>query len=83
MTGLTSALLAAWMMAGAGMTPAEAIIAASLNAARHLQMDDQIGRIAPGFHADLISVSADPLENISELRDVGFVMAAGMVHKAP
>jgi len=71
------------LMVEAGMTPAEAIIAATLNAARHLQMEDEIGRIAPGFHADLIAVSASPLENISELRDVDFVMAAGMIHKAP
>lgn len=71
------------LMVQAGMTPAEAIIAATLNAAEHLQMENEIGRIAPGFHADIIAVSGNPLENISELRDVDFVMAAGVIHKAP
>lgn len=71
------------LMVEAGMSPAEAIIAATLNAARHLQMETEIGRIAPGFHADIIAVDGNPLENVSELRDVDFVMAAGMVHKAP
>lgn len=71
------------LMVEAGMSPAEAIIAATLNAARHLQMEGEIGRIAPGFHADIIAVDGNPLENVSELRDVDFVMAAGMVHKAP
>ncbi|MGY6531196.1 amidohydrolase family protein [Glycocaulis sp.] len=71
------------LMVQAGMTPAEAIIAATLNAAEHLQLENEIGRIAPGFHADIIAVSGNPLENISELRDVDFVMAAGVIHKAP
>ncbi|AZU03655.1 amidohydrolase [Glycocaulis alkaliphilus] len=71
------------LMVEAGMTPEQAIIAATINGARHLQMEGEIGRIAPGFHADIIAVSGNPLENISELRDVDFVMAAGMVHKAP
>ena len=71
------------LMVEAGMTPAQAIIAATINGARHLQMENEIGRIAPGFHADIIAVSGNPLENISELRDVDFVMAAGMVHKTP
>lgn len=71
------------LMVEAGMTPQQAIIAATINGARHLQMENEIGRIAPGFHADIIAVSGNPLENISELRDVDFVMAAGVIHKAP
>lgn len=71
------------LMVEAGMAPEQAIIAATINGARHLQMENEIGRIAPGFHADIIAVSGNPLENVSELRDVDFVMAAGMVHKAP
>lgn len=71
------------LMVQAGMSPAEALIAATLNAAEHLQLENEIGRIAPGFHADIIAVSGNPLENISELWNVDFVMAAGVIHKAP
>ncbi|WP_429912695.1 amidohydrolase family protein [Glycocaulis sp.] len=71
------------LMVEAGMTPEQAIIAATINGARHLQMEGEIGRIAPGFHADIIAVDGNPLENISQLRDVDFVMAAGVIHKAP
>ena len=71
------------LMVEAGMTPAQAIIAATINGARHLQMENEIGRIAPGFHADIIAVDGNPLENISELREVDFVMGGGVIHKAP
>ncbi|MGJ3231391.1 MAG: amidohydrolase family protein [Oceanicaulis sp.] len=63
----------------AGMTPMEAIATATTIGARHVQMEDRIGRIAPGFYADLVAVDGDPLEDISELRDVDFVMKGGDV----
>jgi imidazolonepropionase-like amidohydrolase len=65
----------------AGMTPAEAIATATTIGARHVQLEDQIGRIAPGFAADIVAVNGDPLADISELLDVDFVMARGVVHK--
>ncbi|MFW6413288.1 MAG: amidohydrolase family protein [Oceanicaulis sp.] len=65
----------------AGMTPMEAIASATTIGARHVQLEDRIGRIAPGFAADIVAVDGDPLANISELRDVDFVMARGNVVK--
>ena len=65
----------------AGMTPMQALASATTIGARHVQLEDTIGRIAPGFAADLVATHGDPLANISELRDVDFVMARGRVHK--
>jgi len=61
------------------MTPMEAIASATTVGARHVQMEDQIGRIAPGFYADIVAVDGDPLETIAELSDMGFVMKGGDV----
>lgn len=66
-------------MVGAGMTPADAIKAATLNAARLLGVADETGAIAPGLSADIIAVDGDPLEDVTELERVRFVMAQGVV----
>jgi imidazolonepropionase-like amidohydrolase len=63
----------------AGMTPMEAIASATTVGARHVRLEEEIGRIAPGFSADIVAVDGDPLANISELTDVDFVMARGTV----
>ena len=60
-----------------GMTPAEAIASATTAAARLLDMEGQIGRIAPGYSADLIAVAGDPLQNVRALEKVDFVMVRG------
>ena len=65
----------------AGMTPAEAIATATTIGARHVRLEDEIGRIAPGFAADIVAVNGDPLADIAELLDVDFVMARGIVRK--
>jgi imidazolonepropionase-like amidohydrolase len=67
------------LMVDAGFTPIAAIQAATVAAAAHLEMDDEIGRLAPGFSADLIAVDGDPTADVSELRSVDFVMARGRV----
>ncbi|MCC5994839.1 MAG: amidohydrolase family protein [Oceanicaulis sp.] len=67
----------------AGMTPAQALRTATITAARHLGLEDETGRIAPGLSADIIALDADPLADISAVWQVGFVMARGQVHKAP
>jgi imidazolonepropionase-like amidohydrolase len=63
----------------AGLTPAEAIAAATTGAARLLGLDSEVGRIAPGLSADLIAVDGDPLADVRLLQHVGFVMVRGRV----
>ena len=61
----------------AGMTPAEAIASATTGAARLLGMEKEVGRIAPGYSADLIAVSGDPLQDVRVLEHVDYVMVRG------
>jgi imidazolonepropionase-like amidohydrolase len=64
-----------------GLTPARAIRSATSDAAELLGRSKEIGRIAPGYYADLIAVAADPLEDVKALEKVGFVMKGGKVFK--
>jgi imidazolonepropionase-like amidohydrolase len=65
-----------------GMTPMDALAAATVNAADLIGDSQDIGTIAPGKFADVIAVSGDPLKDITELERVAFVMKGGMVYKA-
>lgn len=67
------------LMVEAGMTPAAAIRAATVDAAEALGRSDRFGRVAPGMAADLIAVDGDPLADVRELEDVDFVMKSGRV----
>jgi imidazolonepropionase-like amidohydrolase len=62
-----------------GMTPAQAIQTATKVAAEMMGWQDQIGAIEKGKFADIIAVSADPLNDITELERVEFVMKGGQV----
>ncbi len=64
-----------------GMTPAQALRAATSDAADLLGRAKDIGSIAPGKYADVIAVSADPLADVRALENVGFVMKGGVVYK--
>lgn len=64
-----------------GMTPMQAIQAATHNAADLLGHSDELGSIKPGKFADIIAVPGDPLQNIRLLEDVPFVMKDGTVYK--
>lgn len=64
-----------------GMTPAQAIRSATSLAAEALGKEKSLGRIAPGYAADLIAVEGDPLADVSVLENVSFVMKEGKVYK--
>lgn len=68
------------LMVKAGMTPGQAIRAATISAA-DLIGRPTIGAIAPGMDADIIAVSANPLDDVTRLEKVDFVMRHGDVHK--
>jgi imidazolonepropionase-like amidohydrolase len=64
-----------------GMTPMQAIQAATSSAADLLGWSDRVGALQTGHYADLVGVSGDPLANIGELEHVSFVMKGGVVYK--
>jgi imidazolonepropionase-like amidohydrolase len=71
------------LMVKNGMPPAEAIKAATVNAADLLGLAAEIGTIEPGKSADIIAVRGDPLTDVTVLKQVGFVMARGEVVQGP
>src|SRR5260370_38782488 len=64
-----------------GMTPAQAIRAATSSAADLIGRAKDVGTIEPGKYADIIAVTADPLTDVRALENVGFVMKGGEVFK--
>ena len=64
-----------------GMTPMQAVQAATVNAADLLGMTGKVGQVAPGYYADLVAVSGDPMKDVAQLEHVGFVMKGGAVEK--
>lgn len=64
-----------------GMTPMQAIQAATVNAADLLGWSDRVGSVQPGRYADIIAVNGDPLTDIRELERVSFVMKGGVVYR--
>jgi imidazolonepropionase-like amidohydrolase len=66
----------------AGMTPIEAIMAATLNGARLLGIDASYGTVARGKVADLVVLSADPLQDIRNTRKIVYIIKGGYVHKS-
>lgn len=70
------------MMVRAGMAPAQALKAATVNAAEALGRSASIGTIEPGKDADIIAVTGSPIEDVTRMEKVDFVMRHGVVHKA-
>src|ERR1035437_5120386 len=64
-----------------GDTPMNAILSGTSVAAESLRMADRIGSVAEGMQADLVAVQGDPLEDITAVRRVVFVMKGGRVYK--
>ena len=69
------------LMVNAGMTPTAAIHAATIAAADLLGRSAEIGTIEKGKDADIIAVTGSPLDDVTRLENVGFVMRRGVVHK--
>lgn len=69
------------LLVRAGLTPLEAIQAATNVAADHLRIADRAGHLAPGMPADIVAVRADPLEDVTALEHMAFVMKAGVVYR--
>ncbi|WP_269714454.1 metal-dependent hydrolase family protein [Caulobacter sp. NIBR2454] len=68
------------LLVKAGLTPLEAIQTATVNAAAHFKMSNEIGSLAAGKAGDLIAVKGDPLKDVTELTRVSFVMKGGVAY---
>lgn len=66
-----------------GLTPAQALRSATADAAAVIGRGEDLGRLAPGFRADLVALRADPLQDISATRQVALVMKGGALYRRP
>ena len=71
-----------WMFAQGGMSPLEVLRTGTINPARTLGMDRELGSIEPGKLADLIVLDANPLENIRNTTSIRYTVANGRVFDA-
>jgi imidazolonepropionase-like amidohydrolase len=69
------------LMVKYGMTPLAAVQAGSMNGGKLLGWGDRIGVLKAGYLADIVAVPGDPLQDISVLQKVVFVMKGGVVYK--
>ena len=70
-----------WSMVQLGLTPVQALQAGTVNAADLMGWSDRIGSVAPGKFADLVAVRGNPLDDVTLLQHVRFVMKDGVVYK--
>ncbi|MFT4045673.1 MAG: amidohydrolase family protein [Solimonas sp.] len=78
-SGTTATVHEAELYVEAGMTPLQALRAATTEPARMLKMEGDVGAISVGRYADIVAVQADPLQDIRALRSIDFVMKGGAV----
>ena len=71
-----------WMVRN-GMTPTQALLAATAVNAKIVHMEDKLGRLQADLFADIIAVAGDPTVRIEAIRDVRFVMKDGVFYKRP
>ena len=69
------------LMVKYGMSPLAVLQADLINGAKLLGWEGQIGSLEPGYYADIVAVPGDPLQDISVLSNVGFVIKGGTVYK--
>lgn len=69
------------LMVKYGMTPAAVLQADYLNGARILTWQDKVGQLKPGFYADVLAVPGNPLEDITAVERVSFVMKGGVIYR--
>ncbi|MDJ1140056.1 amidohydrolase family protein [Marinicella sp. X102] len=70
------------LMVSNGMSPAEALQAATVEAAKLLGQTDSLGQVKAGFYADMVVVAENPLENIEVMNDIQAVIKGGKVAKS-
>ncbi|OJF69873.1 amidohydrolase [Alteromonas sp. V450] len=69
------------LMVEAGMKPADALLSATVNSASLLGISDILGTLEPGKLADIVAVQGNPLDDISLMESVSFVMKDGVIYK--
>ena len=69
------------LMTNAGMTNQDALKSATIETAKLLRIEDKLGQIKPGMLADIIAVQQNPIEDISTVKNVIFVMKDGVIFK--
>ena len=71
-----------WSMHQGGFTPYEALRAATLHGAEYLGLDQDLGRVAPSYLADLAIIEGDPLHDLRQSERVRWVMLGGQLYDA-
>ncbi len=71
------------LMVDYGMKPIDVLKSATSVNARLFHLEEKVGSIRPGLLADLVAIAGDPVEDITNLRNVRFVMKGGNIEKAP
>ncbi|MEH6609658.1 MAG: amidohydrolase family protein [Halioglobus sp.] len=66
-----------------GMSPMEALQAATIEGAKLLKQTDHLGSLRAGRYADIIAIEGDPIDDITLLENVSFVMKGGEIYKQP
>ena len=69
------------LLVNSGMTPMQAIQSATVVAADLLFEQDRLGQITAGYAADIVAVDGNPVDDISLLENIAFVMKDGVIYK--